>query len=209
MLDKKSAIIIFILALVMGVIGGIYEIPFWIIMLIIFILTFVFVYWPFLQGLYFTTDMNKVEEFLIKRQKQPLFHFYYALANEQEEEAQVALEKLKQKYKSPHWNAVYTVIYAAYKDNLQSVESEIQQIKQAPLKAYYEGLLAIEKGDFDQASSMIEKVNKEWMKEQLQAEIYKAQGNEELAKSHQTKAIELSKGLQRYILVKQFRKQGV
>ncbi|MDZ5473546.1 hypothetical protein SM124_17665 [Bacillus sp. 31A1R] len=202
MTDRNQLALVFIIALIVGLVGGFLNISTWIVLIVLLILLFIFVYWPFISNVYLSTDMNKVEQFLLKRQKQPLFHFYYAVANNLEDEAEIALDKLKQKYKSPQWTAAYTVSYAAYKGTLSQHENDIKQIKQENLRNYFTALMHIEQGELSKAQEMVPTIQKEWMKEEIQAAICVKQGNTEKAKLHHDRAIQLTKGMQRYLLVK-------
>jgi hypothetical protein len=145
--------------------------------------------------------MDGVEKFLKARLNQPLFSFYYFLANNQMEEAFDALQLVLKKYRAPQYQAAYKLAYALGRNDLSSEQESLEQMKHKQLKLYYEGLLAVEKGDFRTAQEKANEASKPWMKEVILAKIHGKQGNEEEEKSHIEKAISLTRGVQRYLLM--------
>jgi hypothetical protein len=204
MLSRSQFSIILGFAIVLGVIAALVDIPFWILIVVILLITAAVSYLPIMINLYITDDMKKVERFLEDRLNQPIFHFYYALANEDFFQVEKALRDVREKYKKAHYYMIYSVTYAAYKGKLVEERDIIAQIKQPALRLYYEGLLAIEEVELARASQLASEQKKPWMKEAILAEVAVNRGNHELAIQHQQEAIRLTHGLQRYLLVKKY-----
>ncbi|WP_066052737.1 DUF2892 domain-containing protein [Robertmurraya korlensis] len=204
MLSRSQFSIIFGVAIVLGVIAALVDIPFWILIVVILFVTAAVSYLPIMFNLYITNDMKKVERFLEDRANQPIFHFYYAMANDDDFQIERALRDVREKYKKGHYYTVYTVTYAAYKGKLVEERDLIAQIKQPTLRLYYEGLLAIEDGDLERAEQLVREQKKPWMREAILAEASAKRGNQELTIKHQQEAIRLTKGLQRFLLVKKY-----
>jgi NOL1/NOP2/fmu family ribosome biogenesis protein len=204
MLSRSQFSIILGFAIVLGVIAALVDIPFWILIVVILLITAAVSYLPIMMNLYITDDMKKVERFLEARLNQPIFHFYYALANEVDFQVEKALRDVREKYKKAHYYMIYSVTYAAYKGKLVEERDLIAQIKQPALRLYYEGLLAIEEEELERASQLASEQKKPWMKEAILAEVAVNRGNHELAIQHQQEAIRLTHGLQRYLLVKKY-----
>lgn len=204
MLSRSQFSIILGFAIVLGVIAALVDIPFWILIVVILLITAAVSYLPIMMNLYITDDMKKVERFLEARLNQPIFHFYYALANEDIFQVEKALRDVREKYKKAHYYTIYSVTYAAYKGKLVEERDSIAQIKQPALRLYYEGLLAIEEEELERASQLASEQKKPWMKEAILAEVAVNRGNHELAIQHQLEAIRLTHGLQRYLLVKKY-----
>ncbi len=118
------------------------------------------------------------------------------------EEAHDALLLVLKKYRSPQYQAAYKLAFALGKNDLSSEQGAVEQLKHKQLKIYYEGLLAVELRDFETAEEKANQASKPWMKEVILAKLHGKQGNEEDEKSHIEKAISLTRGLQRYLLVK-------
>jgi hypothetical protein len=74
------------------------------------------------------------------------------------------------------------------------------------IREYYQALIFIEEGKFQEALSIAEKINSSWMKHTIEAEVDLKEGNEEKAKTKAKQAISETKGLQKYALYKNFEK---
>lgn len=203
-MQKTQILLIFMISVFFGMIGGFMELPFWIMMVAIFIVVIPISLYPIINSLYLTININKVEQFLVKRKKQPVYRYYYSLANRDREETDEALKVLMEKYKNnPHWKAVFEVAYAAHFNNLLSVKNQINDIKQKEIRDYYSALVLVEQQDFENARILSNQLKKAWMKESVLAVIAKNRGRDEEALNHKNKAIEHARGLQRYILMKE------
>jgi hypothetical protein len=208
MMSRSQFSIILGFAIVLGVIAAWVDIPFWILLIAILFVTALVAYLPIVMNLYITEDMKKVERFIEARLNQPVFHFYYALANEDDFQVEKALREVRNKYKKGNYYAVYSVTYAAYKGKLVEERDVIAQIKQPALRLYYEGLLAIEDGELERANQLAGKQLKPWMKEAILAEVARQRGERDLEIKHQQEAIRLTRGVQRYLLVKKYEGVG-
>lgn len=204
MLSRSQFSIILGFAIVLGVIAALVDIPFWILIVVILLITAAVSYLPIMINLYITDDMKKVERFLEARLNQPIFHFYYALANEDDFQVEKALRDVREKYKKAHYYMIYSVTYAAYKGKLVEKRDLIAQIKQPALRLYYEGLLAVEEEELARASQLASEQKKPWMKEAILAEVAGKRGERDLEIKHQQEAIQLTHGLQRYLLLKKY-----
>lgn len=204
MLSRSQFSIIIGFAIVLGVLAALIDIPLWILIVVILLITAVVSYLPIMMNLYITDDMKKVERFLEARLNQPIFHFYYALANEDDFQVEKALRGVREKYKKGHYYTIYSVTYAAYKGKLVEERDLIAQIKQPALRLYYEGLLAIEEEELERASQLASEQKKPWMKEVILAEVAGKRGESDLENKHQQEAVRLTHGLQRYLLVKKY-----
>lgn len=208
MLSRLQFSIILGFAIVLGVMAALVDYPFWILLVAILLLTAIVAYLPMIMNLYITEDMKKVEKFIEARLNQPVFHFYYALANEDDFQVEKALREVRDKYKKPYYYAVYSVTYAAYKGKLIEEKEGIAQIKQPALRLYYQGLLAIEEGELDRGSQLAKEQRKPWMKEAVLAGVANKRGERDVEIKHQQEAIRLTRGLQRYLLVRRYEGPG-
>jgi Ca2+/Na+ antiporter len=205
MLSKKQYFLIIILAILLGVFTAIWQIPFWRTAVLIFLSVTLIIYVPFVWYMYFSTNTESTGEYLKRRTRQPIIQFYYSLANSETAQMEEALSLLKKKYKAPQMTAVFTVAYAAHQENLAAVKESIQLIKDVSARQYYEALLKIEEGQWEYAVEMIPVLQKSWMKEAVKADLLRKKGETETAELHESKAIDLTKGMQRYLLEKRYR----
>jgi hypothetical protein len=208
MLSRLQFSIILGFAVVLGVTAALVDFPFWMLLLAILLLTAIVAYLPMIINLYMTEDMKKVERFIEARLNQPVFHFYYALANEDDFQVEKALREVRDKYKKEYYYTVYSVTYAAYKGKLVDEKEAIAQIKQPALRLYYEALLAIEEGELERANRLAKEQRKPWMKEAILAGVASKRGERDLEIKHQQEAIRLTRGLQRYLLMKRYESAG-
>ncbi|MGF2614838.1 hypothetical protein FZC84_08310 [Rossellomorea vietnamensis] len=204
MISKKQYIFIIILAISLGVLTAIWQISFWVTALMISLSVTLIVYAPFVWYMYFSKDAGKIGYYIEQRTKQPILQFYSSLANSDEEQASEALHLLKKKYKSPNMTAIFTVAYAAHQNRLSAVKEDILMIKDPSVRNYYEALLKIEEGDWSEAEEMSSTLTKPWMRESVKASLLHEKGMPGQAHAHEERAIELTNGMQRYLLVKKY-----
>lgn len=150
----------------------------------------------------FTKDVEKSEKYLLKHQKNPMYQFYYAIANNMDAEAETALAAFNTKYKNSYRQALMHTIYAVYKKDIQTAKENAGAIKQAQYRQYYEAFIAIESKQLNKAREIADRLPQGWMKESIHSEIFEKQGNKTLAKEHANKAFEQTRGLQRYMIYK-------
>ncbi|MGM0846244.1 MAG: hypothetical protein ACQEUT_14805 [Bacillota bacterium] len=205
MISRNQYVFIFILAISLGVLTAIWQMSFWITALLISLSVTLIVYVPFVWFMYFSKDAEKIGYYLEKRTKQPILQFYCSLANSDEKQAEEAMQLLKKKYKSPNMSAIFTVAYAAHQDKLSTVKDDILLIKDHSARQYYEALLKIEEGHWEEAEEMSSTLKKPWMRDSVKAEVLYKKGLSEQAAAHKTNAIQLTKGIQRYLLVKKYK----
>ncbi|WP_113926988.1 hypothetical protein [Bacillus sp. P14.5] len=204
MISKKQYIFIIILAISLGVLTAIWQISFWVTALMISLSVTLIVYAPFVWYMYFSKDAGKIGYYIEQRTKQPILQFYSSLANSDEEQASEALHLLKKKYKSPNMTAIFTVAYAAHQNRLSAVKEDILLIKDPSARQYYEVLLKVEEGNLEEAETMRSSLTKQWMEESVKAELLHKKGMSDQAEVHETRAVALTNGMQRYLLVKKY-----
>ncbi|NBI30860.1 hypothetical protein [Chengkuizengella marina] len=197
----KQILISIIIGILMGLVGGIFEIQLWIILSITVIIMISITILPNMITIYLTKDMAKVEKFL-KKSKNPIYYFYYALLHGLETEAKEAILKIEKKYKNPKWTSLYTILYAHYKRDFTTIENQLSNIKHESIKKYYESLLEIEHNHLEKAQEMVKELSKPWMKEVVLCELSRKRGDSIEAVNHIDNAIESTRGLQRFSIIK-------
>ncbi|MDP5277184.1 hypothetical protein [Chengkuizengella axinellae] len=150
--------------------------------------------------IYFTKDMGRVSKYL-EKSKNPIYNFYYAIANDNEIEVENALKKIDKKYKNTKWSSLFRVLHAHYKRDFAFIHNQLNNIKIKSFKAYYESLIEIENGNFKKAQDMAINLSKPWMVKVVLSELSIKKGDIEEAKMHLDKAIEMTRGMQRYSLI--------
>ncbi|TDK61782.1 hypothetical protein E2K98_12905 [Bacillus salipaludis] len=154
----------------------------------------------------FTNDILKTEAFLKKNQNKPIFYLIYSLANHLESNVEDAISKVLLKYKSPTKQAHFIAIYSLYKHDIERAKASVGQIQVLKNKEYYQALICIEEGKLKEALTIGNKIDSSWMKHTINAEVYLKEGNEEKARNYAKQAIRETKGIQKYLLYKNFEK---
>lgn len=199
-----SYIIAVILALLISAIMSYLEMNSTAIFIVTFLVVFAGLIYPTYRNLLWETKVEKIEKFLLKKRREPTYHFIYSLANEHDEEAAEALNKLLKRYKQPSKQALYKTMYALYKKDLATAREEIELIKPDLYKNYYRTALLIEEGEYSDARKLAEEITKPWMKNAVFAEIEKKQDNHEQASHFAKLALTEAKGLNKFSLHKAY-----
>lgn len=201
-------LIAFIIAVVLTTILSIIGInP---ILMYLIIISFVFVvvvYVPLIHPVYVSKNIKQIEKFL-KNNRNPFFQLYYALGNKVDDDVTRLINQLLKKYKGNHYQALFKTIYFFYKnDYSKEVLVEIENIKPPKVKVYYLTIYDIQQGLFEKASDEISKQGKGWMNDALKAELLSKQGDLFEATKYAKKALENSRGLQRYLLYCEYKRE--
>ncbi|OMF27590.1 hypothetical protein BK133_19230 [Paenibacillus sp. FSL H8-0548] len=167
----------------------------------------VFIIWPHNHLIFRETNIKRLEKFLIKQRKKPALYLFYAAANQQDEEVEQLIGKLLIKYKQPNRQALYKAIHGMYRKNSAAVKSEIARIQPVEYRFYYETYFQIEEGDLETARANAAKISKLWMRAALLSEIEIKAGNRSEAISLARQALQSCRGVQRYLLHKNYERE--
>ncbi|QOR67252.1 hypothetical protein IM538_03670 [Cytobacillus suaedae] len=200
----KRLLIPFALALVLTIILQTLNINDIATYIIVFITIIAVLYVPMLYIFLFSTNIDTLDRFLADRVKHPQYGLFYGLANDDRTLVEESMEKLLKRYKQPAAQAMYKVIFALYNKDADEARKYIDLIKQPEYKKYYQAGIAIEEKNYEEAQKIATTLQKDWMREAVLAEVQKGKGNLEQANAHARKALEGSKGLQRYIYHKTY-----
>lgn len=198
----KRLLIPFTLALVLTIILQTLKINDIAIYITVFIVIFAVLYVPVLYISIFSTNIDSIDRFVADRVKHPQYGLFYGLANDNRQLVEESVDKLLKRNKQPTAQAMYKVMFALYNKDADEAKKYIDLIKQPEYKKYYKAGIAIEEKNNEEAQTIAQTLQKDWMKEAVYAEVQKGKGNLEQAKIHARKAIEGSKGLQRYMFYK-------
>lgn len=189
--------VVFLLCFLLGFI----QAPFYLIALLLIISVSWYMYVQ-ISPILFSKDVHKSEKFILKHQKNPMYHFYYAIANNLDDEAEAALAKFNAKYKNSHRQALMNTTFALYRNDVSGAKKHAVSIKPPVYRTYYEALIAVKSRQYEGAKRLAEQLPKGWMKESVLSEVSHKQGNKTSAKKHAESAYEQTRGLQRYLIYK-------
>lgn len=159
---------------------------------------------PYLFMLFQETNIVRLEKFLSGQRKNPALYLYYAIANKQDEEVGTLIDGLLLKYKHPQRQALYKAIYGAYRKSVSTMKNELIHIQSKQFRCYYETYVHIEEGNMELARATAATVSKPWMKNSVLSEIELRSGNRQEAIQLARQALQSSRGLQRYIVYKNY-----
>jgi Ca2+/Na+ antiporter len=190
-------VLVFITALVLSIL----QVPFWLIMLIVFIIIIV----PFillqLHAVYWTNDLKKVEKFLKANRKKPLLAFPFALAHSNHVEVEESLHAILTRHKQPLMQQVYSTVLDLFHKDYEAARASAGQISKESLRSYYLAYSAAKLGDLKEAKRYMQTFDKPWMYHAMNSLIACQEGDDaRFAVEHQ-KAIDASRGIQKYSVV--------
>ncbi|OAB38779.1 hypothetical protein PMSD_07160 [Paenibacillus macquariensis subsp. defensor] len=117
------------------------------------------------------------------------------------------IDSLLAKYKDPNKQALYKAIYGIYRKDMSTVKNELIHIKSKDFRYYYESYVHIEEGNLELARTTAAKVSKPCMISSLRSEIELRSGNRQEAIQLASQALQSSRGLQRYIVYKNYERE--
>lgn len=168
--------------------------------LLVFLPTF---YYPLLLE----TRINRLESFFLKQKNKPSIYIYYVLANRLDEEANAIMNQLLLKHKRAGTLAIYKAAYGIYRKDMNAVREAIPDIQLAEYRNYYKTIVQMEDGEREQALATLESIKKPWMRFALLAELERKAGRIEKAVVYAKKAFSASRGVQRYVLYKEYERE--
>ncbi|MFT4416308.1 hypothetical protein ACLM5H_20800 [Fredinandcohnia humi] len=158
----------------------------------------------FVLPIYMGKDVEKLEKFIRERRRNPVFKLYYGIANTLDDDVKEATDTLLRKYKDPSRQAIFKTLHALYEKDILRAKHEIQKIQPVEYKHYYQAIVAIEEGNLEEANELCSSIKSDWMKHALRAGIAEKAKDHEAFKEQIQKAFDKTRGLQRYVLYKQY-----
>lgn len=195
----------FILGFLLTVFLFFLQFPFWIIISTAFIFFLAFVVLPRIFTVYRSNNLKSIGKFLEMNKKKPILAYPLALAHGKDAEVEESLRAILEKHKQPYMQNVYKTILALHLNKIDAAHTYALKIDSDPLKSYYAAYVAAKQGNFEEATSHEENINVEWMLHSLHALYASEKGLQNDFESSSKKAIDESRGVQKYILVHSFK----
>ncbi|MBS4178299.1 hypothetical protein [Lederbergia citrea] len=204
---KRTFIISLIIVIPLMILLSKLNIPMPAVFGISFICIFFLIITPQLYFMYFSNNVENIERFMKRNLNQPLIALYYAMANKNDELIDKTMEKILKKYRKANHQAIFKTIFALYYGDVQEMKKFLHEIKPIQYQYYYKAIVSINEGYIKEAEEYIEKTKIEWMKSALKAELYLKSGMLDEAENFSQKAVSQAKGLQKYILAKNYEQE--
>lgn len=193
--------ITFVLAFILSTFLFFLDFPFWVVILTTLVFLLAFVVLPQIFIVYRSNNEKSIEKYLIGNKNKPLFAYPLALAHGNDVEIEESLRTILAKHKQPYMQNVYKTILALHLKNIEAADIYAQKIDSEPLKSYYAAYIAAKKGNFEEAKRHEENISVDWMIHSLHALYSSEQGNHETFTIESKKAIDGSRGVQKYIVI--------
>ncbi|NMI03503.1 hypothetical protein HF638_05915 [Paenibacillus sp. SZ31] len=148
--------------------------------------------------------IDRVEIFLRKQQNTPGIYISYVLANNLDDEAELVMEQIMQKYKWKSTQASFKAAYGLYRKDMFAIRQAVKQMGLSDFLTYYETILLLEDWKIDEARERLPSIKKQWMRSTLLAGIELKAENRDTAIQHAHEALNSSRGVNRYVLYKEY-----
>ncbi|MCW3790184.1 hypothetical protein OM416_01265 [Paenibacillus sp. LS1] len=154
--------------------------------------------------LVFDKRIDRLESFLSKQQNTPGTYIIYVLANRLDDEVELVMEQIMQKYKRKSTQASFKAAYGLYRKDMFAIRQAVPHIGLSDYRTYYETILLLEDGRSDEARERLQSIKKKWMRSTLLAYIELKAENRNTAIQHAHEALNSSRGVDRYVLYKEY-----
>ncbi|MBT2285683.1 hypothetical protein J7E78_19250 [Paenibacillus polymyxa] len=166
----------------------------------ILIVFFKHVFYP----LVFDKRIDRLESFLSKQQNTPGTYIIYVLANRLDDEVELVMEQIMQKYKRRTTQAQFKAAYGLYRKDMFAIRQAVPHIGLSDYRTYYETILLLEDGKSEDARERLQSIKKQWMRSTLLAGLELKAENRDTAIQHAHEALNSSRGVNRYVLYKEY-----
>lgn len=197
-------IYIFIFGVVLTVALLFIELPFYLIYSVIIVVYIVLLVLPLMYTVYKSNNLKKIERFLERNKRKPIFAYALAVKTGNREEIIGAIQTILTKYKQPYMQEVYKINLALFENNILLFEQLAKQISKEPLHTYYIAYAKALKGNFEGAHSLKGKLPAGWMPYAIDAIIAKEKGDLSAFRLAAEESIHLVRGVQKFNLVYSF-----
>ena len=199
-----SLLLVFILGVALTVVMLFIDAPFWFIYLVVIALYFALLVLPQMYIVYRSNNLRKIERFLEKNKRKPMYAYPMAVKTGNKEEIIAAIQVILTKYKQPYIQEVYKTNLALYEKNISLFEQQANQISKEPLHTYYRAYAEAVKGNYIEANTLKEKLPHGWMPPAIEAIIAKEKGDTNAFRVAADQSIQLARGIQKFNLLYSF-----
>lgn len=185
--------ILILIAIVLGLVGGILGWSYWIVITIVAVLAILNIAY-FLYIILFCQNIHSIEKLLRRNRKNPMYGYLLAIKDENIPEANTHLKHLTEKYKKTESAKSYAYILAYLNNNLDEAREYAHQLKNPVMRSY--SIAMVDAYEGNGAQHLHTDFKKPWMNEAIKATHYYAIGDMELFTKHRALTLSHSKGIQ-------------
>lgn len=202
----RSLLILILVGFTVGIALGFMNVQFnfWIFVVLLIIAFFALSYRD-IRYMFLSKDVDKIEKYLKKKSHEPYYGFILELANGNLPEANRQLEELDRKWKGKK-TAIFRAQYYLRMKNLAKAKEEVAFIDQVEIRNYVRATIAVEEKDTRTVEELKPMLRKDWMKLVIETEQALKRKNYVLAKEKKEEALASTKGLQYFMIYKEYEK---
>ncbi|WP_404449585.1 hypothetical protein LG307_07905 [Sutcliffiella horikoshii] len=200
----KNLLLLILGGFAIGIILGVLNVQFnfWI-FVVLLVLAFIALSYRDVKYMFLSRDVEKIEKYLEKKRHEPYYGFVLELANGNLTGAKKELDELERKWKGKK-TAVFWAQYYLRVGNYTKAKEQVVKVDQAEIKTYITAGIAVALKDYKKAEELKGEMRKEWMKFAIDTELALSQKNYTLAKERKEQALASTKGLQYYMMSREY-----
>ncbi|MCM3616615.1 hypothetical protein M3936_03365 [Sutcliffiella horikoshii] len=201
----KNLLLLIVGGFAIGIILGVLNVQFdfWV-FVVLLILAFIALSYRDVRYMFLSRDVEKIEKYLEKKRREPYYGFILELADGNLPAAKKELEDLERKWKGKK-TAVFWAQYYLRVENYVKAREKAAKIEQAEIKTYVFAGITVGEKEYKKAEELKGQLKKDWMKYAIETEVALQQKNYTLANEKKELALQSTKGLQYYMLYKEFK----
>ncbi|NMH73238.1 hypothetical protein HF078_09150 [Bacillus sp. RO2] len=200
----KNLLLLILGGFAIGIILGVLNVKFnfWI-FVVLLVLAFIALSYKDVKYMFLSRDVEKIEKYLDKKRHEPYYGFVLELANGNLTGAKKELEELERKWKGKK-TAVFWAQYYLRVGNYSKAKEQVAKVDQAEIRTYITAGIAVAEKDYKKAEELKGELRKDWMKFAIDTELALSRKNYTLANEKKEQALASTKGLQYYMMFKEF-----
>ncbi|WP_107841174.1 hypothetical protein [Metasolibacillus meyeri] len=188
-------IFLLLFAIVLGILGGIFNLPFWLIIVAILGLSLIRIGYIF-YIVRLSQNIETIHTFLEKNKAQPVYRYLLTVSSGSMLEQRKAIDTILEKNKSQVMQATYKMNRALLVKDYTLAMQEIQPIAEKPLGQYCIAMIYALQGEHQQAAQIA--LQQPWQHATVEAIIAYNEKSPQYEEKKQ-QAINLARGIQRYM----------
>ncbi|AWE07421.1 hypothetical protein DCE79_08570 [Lysinibacillus sp. 2017] len=194
---------VIVLGIIAGLVSSIFDVPLWILLIVFIVLAIAKILHMYYIA-FFSTDMNKVKKYIIKNKKDPFMNFLLVVESGTMEQEIEASDKVIAHYKQPTMKNTYEMNRAIRLEDFERAHEFADKLMKTPYGPYGKALIAASLGNRVEAKSY--SLKSDWMEAAIDAELALKENNKAAFEKYSKKAIEGTKGIQRFLFIHGFNK---
>ncbi|MFE7061269.1 hypothetical protein ACFVAD_03815 [Sutcliffiella sp. NPDC057660] len=200
----KHLLLLIVIGFAIGIVLGFMNIAFnfWIFVALLVVAFFALSFQD-IRFMFLSRDVVRIEKYLQKKRHEPYYGFILELANGNLPEAKKQLEDLEKKWKGKK-TAIFRAQYYLRAGNIVRAKEEVELIDQQDMKNYVLAAIAAMEKDDAKVEELKGSLKKDWMNHVIETERAKNKKNFALAKENKELALASTKGLQYFMIHKEY-----